>query len=64
LAAPSHEIFWLCPYFEEKNYLLFWDVRHGWREREKEGERERRKMRVSWMMGVGVLIGYFSPHLI
>jgi hypothetical protein len=33
-------------------------------EREREGERERRKMRVSWMMGVGVLIGYFSPHLI
>ena len=31
---------------------------------ERERERERGKMRVLWMMGVGVLIGCFSPHLI
>ena len=28
------------------------------------GEGERRKMRVLWMTGVGVLVRCFSPHLI
>ena len=57
MAAPSYEISWLRPYFEEKNY--YFSGMYG-----AAGEGERRKMRVLWMMGIGVLIGCFSPHLI